>query len=457
MAQDRQETRERQERWRCHGAVNRVGVSFEPPFRADVSFTRSVFFGGLHALVRWGKKAKSKGAKPNAASQPTKPATTTLTTGLHRADGPMTTTEAAATALTTGRPHADDPTMSETQKVLQDFFKDDEDKLACERIARKQHHQLEQQAVAVIGDWLTRKTTRSRSVPLPVSRELAEAQYAIHTEWERRNTTAIAPLESAASVALPESSEDDDMDVAVASRKRARDDDESECPRKQAQTGCTPTPSPSDPGTPRDTTATPIGSSPAPMAAELSDDSTLARERLRWLLLPFSARLPARGRRCERAIAQVASLTQAVEALANRSSSTNPTSFGQAPEAMDSAPSEHRDTAAHLAPLEARLGGLESQMASIVTTIEDRLAAALQTVFDRIPGMIVAQMPQLSVSTRRPKLKRVSRSQAPRPLSQVAEVDEQSSSSAATSEVSTGSSSGAPMHPFALPEAPPNV
>ncbi|KAL1440480.1 hypothetical protein MTO96_009413 [Rhipicephalus appendiculatus] len=133
-------------------------------------------------------------------------------------------------------------------------------------------------------------------------------------------------------------------------------------------------------------------------------------------------------------LAQVASLTQAVEALANRSSSTKPTSFGQAPEAMDSAPSEHRDTAAHLAPLEARLGGLESQMASLVTTIEDRLAAALQTVFDRIPGMIVAQMPQLSVSTRRPKLKRVSRSQAPRPLSQVAEVDEQSSSSAATSE-----------------------
>ncbi|KAL1445267.1 hypothetical protein MTO96_045114 [Rhipicephalus appendiculatus] len=76
---------------------------------------------------------------------------------------------------------------------------------------------------------------------------------------------------------------------------------------------------------------------------------------------------------------------------------------------MDSAPSEHRDTAAHLAPLEARLGSLESQMASIVTTIEDRLAAALQTVFDRIPGMIVAQMPQLSFSTRRPKLKRVSR------------------------------------------------
>ncbi|KAL1479392.1 hypothetical protein MTO96_051875 [Rhipicephalus appendiculatus] len=216
-----------------------------------------------------GKKAKSKGAKPKAASQPTKPTTTTLTTGLHRVDGPMTTTEAAATTLTNGQPHADGSTMSETQKVLQDFFKDDEDKLACERIARKQQHHLEQQAVAVIGDWLARKTTRSRSVPLPVSRELAEAQYAILTEWERRNKTTIAPPESAASVALPESSEDEGMEVAVASRKRARDDDESECPRKQAQTGCTPTPSPSDPGTPRDTTATPIGSSPAPMAAEL--------------------------------------------------------------------------------------------------------------------------------------------------------------------------------------------
>ncbi|KAL1435070.1 hypothetical protein MTO96_001616 [Rhipicephalus appendiculatus] len=220
-----------------------------------------------------GKKAKSKGAKPKATSQPTKPATTTLTTGLHRADGPMTTTEAAATTLTTGQPRADDPKMSETQKVLQDFFKDDEDKLACERIARKQQHQLEQQAVAVIGDWLARKTTRSRSVPLPISRERAEAGYAIFTNWERSTTTAIEPLESTASVALPESSEDEDMDVAVASRKRARDDDESECPRKQAQTGCTPTPSPSDPGTPRDTTGTPIGSSPAPMAAELSDDS----------------------------------------------------------------------------------------------------------------------------------------------------------------------------------------
>ncbi|KAH7950785.1 hypothetical protein HPB52_001469 [Rhipicephalus sanguineus] len=152
--------------------------------------------------------------------------------------------------------------------------------------------------------------------------------------------------------------------------------------------------------------------------------------------------------------AHVASLTQVVEALANRSSSPNPTPFGQASEAMDSAPSKLRDTAAHLAPLEAHLGSLEAQMASIVTTIEDRLAAGLQAVLYRVPGMIVAHLPQLSVSTSRPKLKRVSRSQAPRPLSQVAEVDEQSSSSTATSEISTGSSSGAPMDPSALLEAP---
>ncbi|KAL1475677.1 hypothetical protein MTO96_037112 [Rhipicephalus appendiculatus] len=96
-------------------------------------------------------------------------------------------------------------------------------------------------------------------------------------------------------------------------------------------------------------------------------------------------------------------------------------------------------------------------MASIVTTIEHRLAAALQTVFYRIPGMIVAQMLQLSVSTRRPKLKWVSCSQAPRPLSQMAEVDERSSSSTATSEVSTGSSSGSPYGPLCCPGGAPNV
>ncbi|KAH9365358.1 hypothetical protein HPB48_017490 [Haemaphysalis longicornis] len=142
--------------------------------------------------------------------------------------------------------------------------------------------------------------------------------------------------------------------------------------------------------------------------------------------------------------AQVASLTQTVEALVNRSSSPNSTPLGQAPEAMDSSPSEHRETAANLGPLEERLSNLEAQMASIGTMIENRLAAALQTAFDRIPGKIAAQMSQLTVSTRRPKLKRGSRD----------EVDEQSNSSTATSEVSTGSSSGAPMQPFALLEAP---
>ncbi|KAH9368295.1 hypothetical protein HPB48_008039 [Haemaphysalis longicornis] len=152
--------------------------------------------------------------------------------------------------------------------------------------------------------------------------------------------------------------------------------------------------------------------------------------------------------------AQVASLTQTVQALANRSSSPNSTPLGQAPEAMDSSPSEHRETAANLGPLEERLSNLEAQMASIGTMIENRLAAALQTAFDRIPGKIAAQMSQLTVSTRRPKLKRGSRSQASRPLSKVAEVDQQSNSSTATSEVSTGSSSGAPMQPFALLEAP---
>ncbi|KAH9359877.1 hypothetical protein HPB48_014411 [Haemaphysalis longicornis] len=152
--------------------------------------------------------------------------------------------------------------------------------------------------------------------------------------------------------------------------------------------------------------------------------------------------------------AQVASLTQTVEALVNRSSSPNSTPLGQAPEAMDSSPSEYRETAANLGPLEERLSNLEAQMASIGTMIENRLTAALQTAFDRIPGKIAAQMSQLTVSTRRPKLKRGSRSQASRPFSKVTEVDEQSNSSTATSEVSTGSSSGAPMQPFALLEAP---
>ncbi|KAH7952939.1 hypothetical protein HPB49_002963 [Dermacentor silvarum] len=152
--------------------------------------------------------------------------------------------------------------------------------------------------------------------------------------------------------------------------------------------------------------------------------------------------------------AQVASLTQAVEALANRLPSANPTPSGQAPEAMDSAPSEHRDTTALLAPIEARVRSLEAHVASIVTTIEDRLAAALQTVVDRIPGMIVAQLPKHSFSTSRPKLKRISKSQAPRPPPQVAAVDRQSKVSIATSDVSTGSSSGAPVDLSALLEAP---
>ncbi|KAL1460332.1 hypothetical protein MTO96_027555 [Rhipicephalus appendiculatus] len=153
-----------------------------------------------------GKKAKSKGAKPNAASQPTKPATTTLTTGLHSADGPMTTTEAAATTLTTGRPHADDPTMSETQKVLQDFFKDDADMLACERIARKQQHQLEQQAVDVIGDWLVKTKKRSRSLTHTDHQAMADLHDSI-LYWERISAIPIEPLENAASVALPTSSD----------------------------------------------------------------------------------------------------------------------------------------------------------------------------------------------------------------------------------------------------------
>ncbi|KAH7970486.1 hypothetical protein HPB49_008044 [Dermacentor silvarum] len=120
--------------------------------------------------------------------------------------------------------------------------------------------------------------------------------------------------------------------------------------------------------------------------------------------------------------AQVASLTQAVEELANRLPSPYPTPSGQAPEAMDSAPSEHRDTTALLAPIEARVSRLEPHVASIVTTIEHRLAATLQTVFDCIPGMIVAQQSKVSI---------------------------------ATPDVSTGSSSGAPVDLSALLEAPP--
>lgn len=155
----------------------------------------------------------------------------------------------------------------------------------------------------------------------------------------------------------------------------------------------------------------------------------------------------------------MASLTQAMEALVNRSPPL-PTSTpsGPAPEAMDSAPSEQRDCTALLAPIEARLSNLEGQMASIVTTIEDRLAAAIQTVFDRIPAMIVAQLPQIVSSTRRPttKLKRVNKSQMQRPLPHMAEADRQPVSLTATPDNSPRTSSGAPMDLSALLEATQN-
>ncbi|KAH7973700.1 hypothetical protein HPB49_004022 [Dermacentor silvarum] len=157
--------------------------------------------------------------------------------------------------------------------------------------------------------------------------------------------------------------------------------------------------------------------------------------------------------------AKVASLTKAMEALVNRSPPL-PTSTpsGPAPEAMDSAPSEQRDCTALLAPIEARLSNLEGQMASIVTTIEDRLAAAIQTVFDRIPAMIVAQLPQIVSSTRRPttKLKRVNKSQMQRPLPHMAEADRQPVSLTATPDNSPRTSSGAPMDLSALLEATQN-
>ncbi|KAH8027762.1 hypothetical protein HPB51_009429 [Rhipicephalus microplus] len=113
--------------------------------------------------------------------------------------------------------------------------------------------------------------------------------------------------------------------------------------------------------------------------------------------------------------------SQAVEALANHSSSPNPTRIGQVPNAMNNTPSERINTAVHLAPLKARLGSLEAQLTSIVTTIEDRLTATLQTVFDHITGMIVAQTTQLSDGTHRSKVKRESQSQVRRPVSQVVE------------------------------------
>ncbi|KAH7932987.1 hypothetical protein HPB49_006209 [Dermacentor silvarum] len=157
--------------------------------------------------------------------------------------------------------------------------------------------------------------------------------------------------------------------------------------------------------------------------------------------------------------ARVASLTQAMEALVNRSPPL-PTSTpsGPAPEAMDSAPSEQRDCTALLAPIEARLSNLEGQIASIVTTIEDRLAAAIQTVFDRIPAIIAAQLPQIVSSTRRPttKLKRLNKSQMQRPLPHMAEADRQPVSLTATPDNSPRTSSGAPMDLSAVLEATQN-
>ncbi|KAH7936795.1 hypothetical protein HPB49_004464 [Dermacentor silvarum] len=138
--------------------------------------------------------------------------------------------------------------------------------------------------------------------------------------------------------------------------------------------------------------------------------------------------------------ARVASLTQAMEALVNRSPPL-PTSTpsGPAPEAMDSAPSEQRDCTALLAP-------------------RDRLAAAIQTVFDRIPAMIVAQLPQIVSSTRRPttKLKRVNKSQMQRPLPHMAEADRQPVSLTATPDNSPRTSSGAHMDLSALLEVTQN-
>ncbi|KAH8009411.1 hypothetical protein HPB51_016690 [Rhipicephalus microplus] len=130
--------------------------------------------------------------------------------------------------------------------------------------------------------------------------------------------------------------------------------------------------------------------------------------------------------------AQVASFTQAVEALANHSSIPTPTPSGQALEAMDSAASQHGDNVVLLAPMEARLSSLgPDEVHSDLRS--GYIAATLQTVFDHIPGMIVAQLPQLALNTRQSKLKQLSNSPAFLHLSQVAAVDEQSSSLTATS------------------------
>lgn len=102
-------------------------------------------------------------------------------------------------------------------------------------------------------------------------------------------------------------------------------------------------------------------------AASLSPTSMIPRPKQRTPSAPPWEQIEFRELQ-----AQVHLLTQAVEALANRSSLLTPSPSGQAQEAMDSAPSQHWHNAVLLATMEARLSSLEAQMASIVTSIEDR-------------------------------------------------------------------------------------
>ncbi|KAH8032013.1 hypothetical protein HPB51_022633 [Rhipicephalus microplus] len=76
----------------------------------------------------------------------------------------------------------------------------------------------------------------------------------------------------------------------------------------------------------------------------------------------------------------------------------------------------------------------------------------------RILSMIVAQLPQLASSTRRPtpKLKRVNKPQTPWPLPQRAEADRQPTILTATSAASPGPSGGAPLDLSALLDATQN-
>ncbi|KAH8020351.1 hypothetical protein HPB51_000984 [Rhipicephalus microplus] len=142
-------------------------------------------------------------------------------------------------------------------------------------------------------------------------------------------------------------------------------------------------------------------------AASPSPFSMIPRPEVRIPSAPTGERIEFRELQ-----AQVALFTQTVEALVKRSSLPTPTPTGHVLEAMDSAPSQHEDNAVLFTPMEARLSSSEAQMTSIETTNEDRLAATLQTVFDHIPGVIVAQLPQLALNTCWSKLKRVSNSQA---------------------------------------------